>query len=241
MIFPPVISVRDLDRINYWRDFPDQGVLVSQLAAEVLRGPHLQARPVEAIPNTALAASEYALVPAACYSAYLYLSDSVLAQQRNITALAQCFRNQTLSDGVRKLSSFTQRKIVFVGFSDPIRVDLARTKEMVLAFATEIGVRLEVRPAAVTRLDANGPRADLRNLFQADEEFVYEHNLVVGHTNFHRNYFSQRCNIRTSDHRLAFAGCVGMVHEQWLSALLGRFNGDVAEIRSRLTAYCHRG
>ena len=236
MFFPPVVSVADLERLGYFHDFPRQGALVSRLRAGAVHAGSAARGAADAVAAEHLDASGYALTPAACYGAYLFLADSVVGRRTNITALAQCFRHQEPYEGPHKLFGFTQRKIVYVGTPDAVKADLAKTERLLIEFAAALDLTLTRRPAA-SAFDPASPRALVHNLFAPDMEFAYEDDLVVGHTNFHRTHYSQRCDIRTPDNNFASAGCAGLVHEYWLVALLRHYGEDWATIRERLAAY----
>ena len=66
----------------------------------------------------------------------------------------------------------------------------------------------------------------MQKLFPQKEEMVYGRSLAIASLNFHRNFFGERCGIRTADGEPAFTGCVAFGIERWLHALLERFAGD---------------
>jgi seryl-tRNA synthetase len=88
-----------------------------------------------------------------------------------------------------------------------------------LGLATEIGADPFYEPQS--------SRALMQQLFPQKEELVYQGSVAIGSVNFHRNFFGERCDIRTSDGQPAFTGCVAFGIERWLYALLDRFQNDV--------------
>jgi len=58
--------------------------------------------------------------------------------------------------------------------------------------------------------------------------------LAIASLNFHRNFFGERCRIKTGDGKPAFTGCVAFGIERWLHALLDRFKNDTSAIASAL-------
>jgi seryl-tRNA synthetase len=217
MMFPPLMRVEDLNRIDYFRNFPHLGVLTSGIQENWLKN-YIKGGDVGMIPNTHLGNSNYALLSAACYPIYFHLQNQVLNTPRYITVLGQCFRNESYYQGLERLLSFRLREIVCVGSDLEVKSFLARCKEKILAFAAEIGLPLEVKVASDPFFEADGVRAKMQKRFPVKEEFVYE-GMALASVNFHLNFFGERCDIRTEDEKFAFSGCVGMGIERWVGVL----------------------
>jgi hypothetical protein len=97
-----------------------------------------------------------------------------------------------------------------------------------------IGLSTRVEVATDPFYQPQSSRALLQQLFPAKREFVYGESLAVASVNFHRNFFGERCRIRTKDGEPAFSGCVAFGLERWLHALLEIFGHDVAAIEQAL-------
>jgi seryl-tRNA synthetase len=63
---------------------------------------------------------------------------------------------------------------------------------------------------------------------------VYDGSLAIASVNFHRNFFGERCRIRTADEKFAFTGCVAFGIERWIQALLEVFRDDTEAIASAI-------
>lgn len=218
MMFPPLMRVEDLNRIDYFRNFPHLGIFTSSIQENWLED-YIKGGDVGMIPNTHLGNSNYALLSAACYPIYFHLQNQVLNSPRYITVLGQCFRNESYYKGLERLLSFRLREIVCIGSDLEVKSFLARCKEKILAFAAEIGLPLEVKVASDPFYEPNGVRAKMQKRFPVKEEFVYE-GVALASANFHLNFFGERCNIRTEDEKFAFSGCVGMGIERWVNILI---------------------
>ena len=73
-------------------------------------------------------------------------------------------------------------------------------------------------------------RAAVQALFPVKEEFVYRGSLAIGSVNFHRNFFGERCQIRSADGAFAYSGCAAYGVERWMHALDQRYAGDADAI-----------
>jgi hypothetical protein len=74
-------------------------------------------------------------------------------------------------------------------------------------------------------------RGVMQKLTPVKEEFVYGATVAIASLNIHRNFFGERCSIRTGDGNLAFTSCVAFGLERWLHALLDRFGDPSVAIK----------
>jgi seryl-tRNA synthetase len=236
MIFPPLLRIKELERLDYFRNFPHLGIFTSHLQGKVIDD-YVTESNIQNIPSSHLASSEYILPSAACYNIYLYLSNNILQNPKNITTVAQCFRNESHYNELARLLSFTLREIVCVGSVEAVELHLARSKESLLDFASAIGLPLEIKTATDSFYDPQSDRAKMQKIFPVKEEFIYNDTVSIASLNFHRNFFGERCNIRTADESYAFSGCIGMGLERWVYALMDKFNNDFNSIYDRLRNY----
>jgi seryl-tRNA synthetase len=235
MAFPPLTRLDDLASLDYFQNFPHLALLAAPLdQAKLAAGDGSLPPPEGKVPSWLMASSEYALPSAACYAAYLDLRDSTLASTQYVTAVANCFRNETAYEGLRRLHGFTMREIVCIGTSDDVQAHLEAYKPRVLGFAHQLGLQLEVRPSTDPFFQADAARAGFQALFPVKEEFVHGDSLAIGSLNFHRNFFGERCRIRLASGELAFTSCVAFGLERWLAALLETLHDDVTAIEHAL-------
>lgn len=236
MLFPPLMRVADLERFDFFRSFPQLPLLAAPLRPEEL---HDVAREGidgdgEVAPER-LAPAGWALPSAACYNVYLHLQGAELAAPRYVTTIATCFRNEAFYDGLQRLHGFTMREIVCIGPREAVLAHLSDFKPRILAFAERLGLGLEVQTGADPFYEPQSEKARMQQLFPQKEELVYGGSLAIGSLNFHRNFFGERCAIRTADGQPAFTGCVAFGIERWLHALRSRF-GDADRAAEALDA-----
>lgn len=234
MLFPPLMRVADLEKFDYFRNFPQLPLLVSSLRPECLHDTAARGVVVQAVASSELTAAAYALPSAACYNIYLHLSGEVLSGPRHITTVASCFRNEQHYDDLRRLWGFTMREIVCIGTRDEVQDHLLHFKQRVTRFGDRLGLGLAVQIGADPFYQPQTSRSLMQQLFPQKEEFVYDGSLAIASLNFHRNFFGERCEIRTAGGQHAFTGCVAFGLERWLHALSDRFHGDLAAAAAAL-------
>ena len=249
VLYPPLVRVADLRRVDYFVNFPHLGVLASGLNPDAIQRYGRESAGQEpddagadptVVPAGDLASVGYALPSATCYSVYFDLAGQVLPQTRTITTVASCFRREDHYDGLRRLLGFTMREIVCVGEREAVLDHLAHYRRKVRDYLDALGLPVAVQAATDPFFDSTGSRALTQALFPVKEEFVYNGGLAVASVNFHRNFFGERCDIRTADGEPAFTGCVAFGLERWISALTAHFGADIPAIIARLTAAAHR-
>jgi len=236
MAYPPLMAVADLNRVDYFTNFPHLAVLAGGLRAQAVAAGFPGEGPVEEVPDQHLLPARYVLPPAACYSVYFDLAGQSLADTpRRISTVATCFRREDHFDGLRRLLGFTMREIVCVGGREDVLAHLAHYRGRLVEFAARLGLPVEVRPASDPFFDAGGARALMQRLFPVKEEFVYNGSLAIASVNFHRNFFGERLDIRTAgDGSYAFSGCVAFGLERWISALGDHFGEGPDALRVRI-------
>ncbi|GHH88234.1 hypothetical protein GCM10018793_67120 [Streptomyces sulfonofaciens] len=217
MLFPPLISTADLAEFDYFENFPHLVLMTSALRAHTAGDPVKQGATV---PAERLADSGWGLASAACYNVYLHHRGTRLDGPRYVTTVAQCFRNETEYDGLRRLRGFTMREIVCVGPREAVQEHVAAFKPKVLGFARSLGLGPDIQPAGDPFFAPDGGRALLQRLFPVKEEFVHDGSLAIASVNFHRNFFGERCGITLPDGGSAYSGCVAFGLERWIAALL---------------------
>ncbi len=228
MLFPLLMRVSDLERFDYFRNFPHLPLLVAGLRPECLHETAEHGIALPAIPSSDLTPAAYALPSAACYNIYLHLSGAVVGAPRCITTVASCFRNEQRYDDLRRLWGFTMREIVCIGTQEEVRDHLLHFKQRVSRFGEVLGLSLVIEIGEDPFYQPKGALSLMQQLFPQKEEFVYDGSVAIASLNFHRNFFGERCKISTAGGQPAFTGCVAFGLERWLHALSDRFDGDLA-------------
>jgi seryl-tRNA synthetase len=237
MLFPPLVRADELEQLDYFKNFPHLAVVATAIRPELLdrhhAGPGLAAG---GIPHTDLADGRWVLPSAACYSVYLHFRGAVLDGPRRVTTIAACFRNESSFTELRRLWGFSMREIVCLGSAAEVQHHLDVFKRRVLGFAAELGMALTVATASDPFYQPQSSRALLQKLFPQKEELIYDRSLAIASLNFHRNFFGERCDIRTADGKAASTGCVAFGIERWLHALLEVFAGDALAAAAAVAA-----
>lgn len=229
MLFPPLLRVRDLVGLDYFRNFPHLPLVVSRIDAAHLKDSYAKGPARDEIPAEHLAHGEYVLPSAACYNIYIHLRGTRLDGPRYITTVASCFRNEQHYDELKRLWGFTMREIVCIGTAEDVQSHLAAFKERILDFTGRLGLNLQIEVATDPFYEPQSSRAVMQRLFPQKEELVYQGAggpVAIGSLNFHRNFFGERCDIRAANGEAAFTGCVAFGIERWIHALLDRFQGE---------------
>jgi len=226
-IFPPLLSVSDLDGIDYFDSFPHLG-LVAGTIEETKLASYARDETVSVIPGSDLSACEHVLPSAACYPAYFHLRGTKLEAPKRITTVATCFRNEVEYRGLQRLRGFTMREIICIGPAEAATAHLIAFRERIQTFCASLGLAVEIKVATDPFFRRDDPRVAMQRLFPVKEEFVYGGNVAFASLNYHRNFFGERCAISTADGSPAFTSCVAFGIERWLYAMLDRFRTPAA-------------
>ena len=232
--FPPLIPAADIDRFDYFKNFPHLPLVVSHTKpVELSAEREISAAAMTQVPQHLVEAGSYVLPPAACYNVYLHLKDRQLDSLHTFSTVAQCFRRESHYRGLERLQAFTMREIVLVGPKEEVVERLDVVRQRVIDLAQSLGIEACIKQAADPFLQADSPRALMQKLTSVKQELVYGDELAISSFNFHRNFFGERCNITTPDGGHAFSACMGIGLERWLHALLDTCeqNADVAQSR----------
>lgn len=235
-LYPPLLRVHDLSMLDYFRNFPHLALAAGRIRPDVIEAEYASQQEVEEIPNDHLTPAGHVLPSAACFNVFLGLRDAVLEGPCKITTVATCFRNETHYNELQRLWSFTMREIVCIGTADVVKEHLTSFKGKIEAFAESLDLPIKIEYATDPFFSKNDPRLLMQKLFPQKEELVYQDGTAIGSLNFHRNFFGERCNIRTADNEHAFTGCVAFGLERWLHALLDRYEGDADKVANVLAA-----
>jgi seryl-tRNA synthetase len=220
--YPALIRVSDLDRLNYFRNFPHLVFCVSAMD-EAARADHGR-RPDDicSLDHSELENAEFCLPPAACYNVYLSLRGKALARSQHVTTTGACFRNEDYYDGLRRLRAFTLREIVCVGDAAAVKSHLLTYKAMTLEFLKHLGLPVTIDKASDPFFDKDGTPARAARIFPTKEEILYRDTLAIASVNYHRRFFGERCEI-TVNGEPAHTGCIGFGIERWIQALSEHF------------------
>lgn len=223
--YPPLLDVEDLRTLDYFRNFPHLGGVVTRLREERL-GDHSRTSGEGPLPAADLADATLMLPSAACYACFLDLSGTDTRVPLTITTAATCYRNEDHYDGLRRLRGFTMREIVRIGSADHVRAHVEHHHELLAALGADLGLGLDRAPATDPFFEKDGARSLMQQIAPVKEEYLYHDGTALASVNQHRNFFGERRGI-TYRGQHAFTGCVAFGLERWLHALADRFEGDL--------------
>lgn len=234
LMAPPLVRVADLDRIDYFENFPHLGSWVSPLKAECLEH-YTHADSVNEIPARDLGTAAYALPSAACYGVYTHLRDRTVDESQTFTLTRQCFRREDMYRNLDRLWGFHMQEVVCVGAEQQVKDFLRRGKAELKRIVEAIGLPIVIETAQDPFFSKENPRLAMQKMFPTKEEFQFsDRRLAIASVNFHHNFFGERFDIRLPDGTPAFTGCVAMGQERWLAALLDFHSGDLDAIETSL-------
>jgi seryl-tRNA synthetase len=238
-IYPPLMRVAALDRLDYFKNFPHLGVMSTGIRREAIEREYAAGEgDVASIPAADLEPAEFALPSAACFNVYLSLAGRTLEAPYRVTTSANCFRRETSFDQNRLLG-FYMREIVCVGEQDAVLAHLADFKRRITEFAVALELPLALEPSADPFFDAGGSRALMSKLFPTKEEFIYRRDgleVAIGSLNYHRNFFGERCGILLPDGSAAFSGCVAFGLERWTNVMAAHFDEQADGLCGRIAS-----
>ena len=122
------------------------------------------------------------------------------------------------------------REIVCVGERAVVERHILEFREKVSRWCSELGLDVSLQAATDPFFDKRSSVAVMQRAFPTKEEFIVGGELSIGSVNFHRNYFGEKCDIKTESGEHAFTGCVAFGLERWLYALLEAHGHDVESV-----------
>jgi len=229
--FPTLISAADLDRLDYFRSFPQLATFAATLdqqadnldqflGGEVVRDGAVQLTGIEPVREV--------LTPAACYHLYVHLAGSDLDAPGYLTTRNTCFRHEAYYAPLQRQASFTMREIVCLGTAAEVGDFLGRTRQRV----QQLLDRLDLQVAWTDATDpffrpTRNAKYVMQLLDPVKQEAVFDGHLAIGSVNFHQDHFGRAFDITRAD-RPAYSGCVAFGLERWLYAFLHQHGTDPA-------------
>ncbi len=234
MHFPPLLPVESLNKLDYFRNFPHLGSLVTKIKEDELKayaaGDH--AEHDCCVPNDHLVDGHFMLQPASCYNVYMHHENTQLDGALKITTNGHCFRNEKEYVGLKRLWGFHMREIVCIGSAEETKSHLIDSKRRILEIADELDLTLDIDVATDPFFEDQGKRKLMQKLFPVKEEFLTHDGVAISSCNYHRNFFGERCDITLATGEHAFTSCVAFGIERWLHALLDRYDNDIEAIKA---------
>jgi hypothetical protein len=218
-ITPPLISTRDLDRIQYFDNFPHQANVVSTLRTD--KGP-IDSKKLH---GEKLRPADLVIPTAACYGIYVQHADSIIVKPTLYTTRVACARAEDTYEPFRRLRAYYVREYVYLGTADGAKAFVDSAVSWLYRLIAAADLRATIEPATDSFFERESPKAVLQRLSRAKQELVYRGGLAVSSVNYHRNYFGESFGIRLPDHQSVYTACFGAGLERWVSMFLDRCGG----------------
>lgn len=226
---PPLISVHQLQKIDYFSSFPHLFTAAVALDPDEANLRLFKATAGESsrgLQLTGLAPVSEVLTPAACYPLYIQLEGTAVAPSAIFTTRANCFRREKEYVPLKRQWAFTMREIICIGSETEVRAFLDSSKAMLNRLFAKLSLEVSWEQATDPFFDpATNPRYVMQRVDPVKFEMIRS-GLSIGSVNFHRQYFGEAFKIE-HDGGPAFSGCVAFGLERWLGALLDQFGSDV--------------
>jgi seryl-tRNA synthetase len=234
--FPPVMARSDLERIGYFRNFPQLlGTVHCFCGDERAHRELVKAHDVGDDWTKAQGATDLVLTPAACYPVYPALAarGAVPAAGYTVQVQSFCFRREP-SDDPARLQSFQMHEFVRVG--TPEQAQTFRADWMVQGKAM-----FEALHLPSTLVIANDPffgrAGGVMGQGQRAHELKYELTAVVSNEarpnacmsfNYHLDHFSTALDLRDTRGERVHTACVGFGVERIVFALFRRHGPEAS-------------
>jgi seryl-tRNA synthetase len=223
--FPPVISRKVLERVNYLDSFPHLCGAVYSFFGKELQAQALSQRVHEAQPwGDLLGITDVVLNPAACYPVYPSFTGVVPEGGRLVTMLNWVYRHEPSPEPTR-MQSFRVREFVRVGTPD----EVVEWRDMWLKRGLELLTSLGLPAKAAVAADPFfGRGGKMLAVNQKEQQLKFEVLIpvisaedptAVCSFNLHQDHFSSTFDIRTSDGNVANTACLGFGLERIVMAL----------------------
>jgi seryl-tRNA synthetase len=230
MQFPPFIQARELNKMDYFKSFPHIITFATALKDQdgniekFVNGERCNQKGAVAL--TELDSVCDCLTPAACYHFYIHFQNQDLPETIFLTTRAHCFRREKYYSPLQRQWAFNMREIVCIGSQEEVKYFISRYREIVTEklLNLKLPVQWDVATDPFFNPDSN-PKFIMQTLDPVKHEMIFNKDLSIGSTNFHKNYFGETFNIK---HRgqTAFSACIAFGLERWIFAIVSEYGTD---------------
>ena len=229
--FGPLISAGVLERIDWFRSFPQLVTFPAVLeSTEDNLARFSEAEPVDSfgcLHPTAIAPIFEVLTPAACYHLYDHLQGVAFTQPFYATVRAPCFRREAHYVALERQWSFTMREIVCIGTAEETRSFVTQATADIDDLTAALGLTAAWAQASDPFFrPSRNPKYLMQQVDPTKSELIFDGHLAIASTNLHHDHFGRAFGIDriTGDNGSAPArtACVAFGLERWLAALISR-------------------
>jgi seryl-tRNA synthetase len=228
---PPTLSLRTLERGEYFTSFPFWLTAVSHLPDDEEALEQVATAGATAA-RAALRASDVALPPALCYHVYERFAGRRLTTTRLVTLHGTCWRHErSRLTPLERQWAFTMREVVCLGSPE----DVEDFRQRAMRVAGALASRLDLDAGFLVATDPFfAPTARGKALLQRVKGLKHELALPIGGErstaaasfNNHEQFFGEAFGIRLESGEPASSGCVAFGLERWLLAFLVAHGAD---------------
>lgn len=222
-MFPPFLSVKQMDKLDYFKSFPHLitvPVVLNGETENLKRFSESPTNPDQSLALPELAPVQQVLTPAACYHFYDELENSNFADTKYLTTCCVCYRREKEYSPLQRQWAFSMREIVCLGTADQVKSYLEEFEQILSDFfeKSSLPVKFEYATDPFFNPSTN-PKYLLQKLDPVKKEMIYDGHLSIGSLNFHRNFFGDNFSIRVNSEP-AFSACVAFGIERWIYMIL---------------------
>lgn len=227
--YPALVSVEDLNKLEYFKSFPHQAIFPVTLSPEDENLNKFADDPVtpEGVLKLAKTAPiHHCMAPAACFPVYISMAGINLPGTKIVTLTSPCFRKEREVVPLARQTSFTMREVVCVGQKENVQSYLAEFRQVLERFFERWSFPVALEHATDPFFNAPTNRKYImQKVAPLKHEMVYSSELAIGSINFHQNSFGETFDIKCEEVPV-FSGCVAFGLERWLFAFLDHFGTD---------------
>ncbi len=231
--FPQFIQAKELNRMDYFKSFPHLITFPVALDQKneanldkFIKGERCDAE--GRVQLTEIDKVCDCLTPAACYHFYIHFQMQDLKKTQFLTTRANCFRRELYYAPLQRQWNFNMREVVCLGAHDEVKAFI--TKYRALASekfkALDLAIEWEVATDPFFNPESN-PKFVMQQLDPVKHEMIFEKNLSIGSTNFHKDYFGENFKI-THQGQTASSACIAFGLERWIFAIVTRYGTNPA-------------
>lgn len=221
--FPPFLSARQMEKLDYFKSFPHLITIPVVLDDEKNNLQEFADSPLDSKKDLLLqmlAPANQILTPAACYHFYDELEGSRFDKVQYFTTRCVCFRREKEYLPLQRQWAFSMREIVCIGSMEEVQSYLSKFEQLLTEFfaAQSLPVTFEYATDPFFNPSTN-PKYLSQKLDPVKKEMIYDGHLSIGSLNFHRNFFGDTFSI-VSKNQAAFSACVAFGIERWIYMIL---------------------
>jgi len=238
--FPALIPAAELERIDYFRSFPQLATFPACLDADDANLDLFRTgEPVDTggeLHLTRLSPMRDVLTPAACYHLYIHHAGERFDGPRYFTTRNTCFRRETHYLPLERQWSFTMREIVCMGSAEETRAFLDAARADLDGLVDGLGLPLTWELATDPFFQpSRNPQYLMQRIDPTKHELMFDARLAIASANLHHDHFGRAFDIGragagpgpgSGDDEPVHSACLAFGLERWLAAFVHHFGPE---------------